>query len=535
MAFAQPSRRQFIAAGTALALLPAFPARAQVTAFMQEVAARAASDEALAAFYRANGYQPIWTGETARDAARRRALLSALDRAGDHALPAARYARAVEEARLGEIRSERDLGRAEVALSALFLAYARDVQTGVIEPRSADAGLVREVPLRDGTETLTAFARAEPVGYMRSLPPQSPEYAMLMKGRLALQEVIHRGGWGPTVNANALEPGDSGRAVVALRDRLIAMGYLRRSASASYDAAMMQAVQRFQLDHGLAADGVAGGTTMAEINVSPEARLRSVVVALERERWINMPGGLGARHVKVNLTDFSARIVDNDKVTFQTRAVIGADTSDRRSPEFSDEMEHMVVNPTWNVPRSIATKEYLPMMQRNPNAAGHLRLIDSRGRVVPRGAVNFSAYNARNFPFAMKQPPSRNNALGLVKFMFPNRYNIYLHDTPAKSLFERETRAFSHGCIRLNDPFEFAYTLLARQTDDPEGLFHRHLRTGNETVLKLDQHVPVHLDYRTAIGLPRGGLEYRRDVYGRDGRIAAALDAAGVAFTTADS
>jgi murein L,D-transpeptidase YcbB/YkuD len=191
-------------------------------------------------------------------------------------------------------------------------------------------------------------------------------------------------------------------------------------------------------------------------------------------------------------------------------------------------MEFMVANPTWNVPRSITVKEYLPMLQRNPAAAGHLRIVDSSGRQIDRAAVDFTQFNARNFPFSMSQAPSDGNALGLVKFMFPNQWNIYLHDTPQKALFEKEVRAFSHGCIRLGRPFELAYALLSRQSDDPEGEFRRHLDTGRESVLTLQQPVPVHLVYFTAWPNARGHIEYRRDIYGRDAKIFAALEAAGV-------
>ena len=314
--------------------------------------------------------------------------------------------------------------------------------------------------------------------------------------------------------------------MVALRNRLIRMGYLGRTVSDSYDAAIQQAVQAFQQDHGLATDGVAGPGTLAELNVDIEQRLHSVVVAMERERWLNRPRG--DRHVLVNLVDFHARIVDDGKVTFKTRSVIGKNTDGQRSPEFSDVMEHMVINPTWNVPRSIATKEYLPALQRNPWSNGHLNLINSRGQVVDRGAVDFNAYNERNFPFDIKQPPSERNALGLVKFMFPNRYNIYLHDTPSKSLFAREQRDFSHGCIRLADPFDFAYALLARQESDPQGVFQSILRTGRETVVPLDQPIQVHLIYRTAMTEPGGRINFRGDVYGRDAAIWSALEQAGV-------
>ncbi|HCE69897.1 MAG TPA: murein L,D-transpeptidase, partial [Ruegeria sp.] len=331
------------------------------------------------------------------------------------------------------------------------------------------------------------------------------------------------------VAGGKLAPGDGGPRVVALRNRLIAMGFMDRSAVASYDGTLQKAVQAFQLAHGLEADGVAGDGTLDEINKSVADRLKSVIVALERERWL--PRDRGERHILVNQTDFTAKIVDHGRVTFETRSVIGKNVSDRRSPEFSDEMEHMVINPSWYVPRSIITKEYLPKLRANPNAVRHLEITDSRGRQVNRGAVDFSQFSSRSFPFAMRQPPGKSNALGLVKFMFPNKYNIYLHDTPQKDLFAREVRAYSHGCIRLAQPFEFAYALLALQEADPKSFFHNVLNTGRETKVDLERHVPVHIIYRTAVVDDRGQAGYRRDVYGRDAKIWEALSRAGVVLT----
>ncbi len=512
---------------------PGAQAQTQVTAFMQSVAAAAASDRDVAAFYKANGYKPIWTGSGGRDRARRQALLREIAKADDFGLPGQSYETDLLKANMRAVSSERDLALIEVELSKLFLRYARDMQTGVLVPSRIDSGLVRKVPYRDRAQLLANFAKSSPASYLKSLHPQAPEFRRLLKGKMDLEKTLARGGWGPKVPGKKLELGQSGPAVVALRNRLMAMGYMRRSVTQTYDADIQKAVQQFQLNHGLNPDGIAGPGTLREINVDPAKRLAGVLVALERERWMNMP--LGERHVRVNLADFSAKIIDNDKVTFETRAVVGATDSDRRSPEFSDEMEHMVINPTWNVPRSIAVKEYLPLMQKNPYAAGHLRVIDRRGRSVSRDAVDFTQFTTANFPFDLKQPPSDGNALGLVKFMFPNRYNIYLHDTPSKSLFGRETRAFSHGCIRLQQPFEFAYELLSKQTRDPKGVFHTHLNSGRESVVELDEYVPVHIDYRTAIGLPKGGLEYRRDIYGRDAKIFAALQKAGVVLRAVDS
>ncbi|HOZ35140.1 MAG TPA: L,D-transpeptidase family protein, partial [Tabrizicola sp.] len=275
-------------------------------------------------------------------------------------------------------------------------------------------------------------------------------------------------------------------------------------------------------NHGLTADGSLGEGTILEINKTPEDRLKSVIVALERERWMDIDRSV--KHVWVNLPDFKARIIDGGRVIFETRVVIGKDVPDQRSPEFSDEMEHMVINPSWGVPRSIVVKEYLPLLRQNPNAVGHLQIIDGRGRVVPRGSVDFSG----SFPYGMRQPPSDGNALGKVKFMFPNPYNIYLHDTPSKSLFDKEVRAYSHGCIRVADPFDLAHELLSWQSDDAEAEFEAALDTGRETTVKLLKTLPVHLVYFTAYPDTKGRMTYRRDVYGRDAAIFNALSVAGV-------
>ncbi len=502
-------------------------AEAQVTAFRQAVAETAARDEDIAAFYRARSFEGLWAGDDAGAMARRNALLAAFDDATLHGLPSSRYDVNALVAQLRAARTPAERGVMDVTLTKLFLQYAQDVQSGILDPSRVVSDIKRDAPVRDRLEILQTFERGNPTAVLRSLPPSSPEYTRLMREKLNLERMIQEGGWGPVVNANSLEAGDSGAAVIQLRNRLIAMGFMKRSATPTYDADLVEAVRRFQTSHGLAIDGEAGQGTLREINVTMEQRLRSVIVAMERERWTNIPRG--ERHIWVNLTDFTAAIVDNDRVTFSTRSVIGANNSDRRSPEFSDMMEFMVINPSWYVPRSIITKEYLPQLQRNPGAVSHLEITDRNGRRVNRGAVNFASYNARNFPFSMRQPPSRANALGLVKFMFPNRYNIYLHDTPAKSLFGREVRAFSHGCIRLNDPFDFAYALLAKQTADPEGFFKSQLNTGRESRVNLEQPVPVHLVYRTAFTNVTGSLQFRRDIYGRDAAIWDALAREGVA------
>lgn len=507
-------------------IAPAQQAEAQVTAFKQAVAETGSRDDDIASFYRAQNFEGVWTGSDAIHQARRAALLDALRRAGDHGLPVARYDADALEQQMKNARSARDLGLIEVEMTRMFLQYARDIQSGALVPGQVIDAIKREVEYTDRAELISGFLSAQPAAYLRSLAPRTIEYGSLMKQKMLLQEQSTRGGWGATVNVSSLEPGASGPAVLALRNRLMVMGYLERSNAKTYDTAMSAAVEAFQKAHGLEEDGVAGSGTIAEINQSIDTRLKSILVAMERERWLNKQRGY--RHILVNIPDFTAKIVDDGRITFETRSVVGATTGDRETPEFSDEMDHMVINPSWYVPRSIIVGEYLPALRKNPNAVRHIEITDRRGRVVKRSTANFAKYTARTFPYAMRQPPSSTNALGLVKFMFPNKYNIYLHDTPAKSLFSREVRAYSHGCVRLNDPFEFAEALLAKQEADPMGFFKSRLNTGRESRVNLVEPVPVHIIYRTAFTDARGNLNFRRDVYDRDAQIWDALQKAGV-------
>jgi murein L,D-transpeptidase YcbB/YkuD len=521
-----PRRLPSLALILSLAMLPLVPAPAgaEVSAFAQSLAVAASDEAEIAAWYAKTSYEPLWTGTD--DAERRQAFLAAIARAPDHGLPVERYDVAALTAALQAAESEGDRGRVEVALTRAYLAWARDLTSGAIDPEKVDAGIVREIDRIDPQTLLTRIASGKPAAVLDWLMPTSSAYLNLMKAKIGLEAQIAAGGWGETVAAGVLEPGDTGPAVVALRDRLMRMGYLRATATASYDRALQAAVQAFQLAHGLEADGRAGESTIAEVNVGPEARLKSVIVALERERWLDIDRS--ARHIWVNLPDFRAKIIEDGRTVFDTRVVIGKNVPDQRSPEFSDQMDHMVINPSWGVPRSIIVNEYLPLLQQNPNAVGHLQVIDGRGRVVPRGSVDFAAYSARSFPYGLRQPPSDGNALGLVKFMFPNQYNIYLHDTPSKSLFANEVRAYSHGCIRVADPFDLAHALLALQSADPVAEFQADLETGKETRVDLEKPVPVHLVYFTAYPDAKGRIGYRRDVYGRDAKLFEALEAAGV-------
>ena len=511
-----------LSAAPAAGAVPDLPPMAQRMALAEAVA----GDDGAAAFYRDRGFAPLWTSGDAAGDARLAALLGALARASDHGLPAARWDVGALRAQLAATRGAAEAGAAEAALTQAFLGYANALSSGVLDPAGIAPGIVREVARPDAAALLRRMEGEDPATVLRSLVPSAPEYGRLMRHRAALERAVAAGGWGPAIEAGILRPGEEGPAVIALRDRLRRMGLLGRSPSPRYDEALTAAVTTFQERAGLTADGIAGPATLAALNVPVEERLGQVLVAMERERWTNV--ARGRRHVWVNLADFSTTIVEEGRVTFRTRSVIGLDAEGRETPEFSDVMDHMVLNPSWYVPRSIVVKEYLPKLKANPYAVDHLEMTDSRGRAANRSA-GFGRYTERSFPFAMRQPPGPTNALGKVKFMFPNPHNIYLHDTPARHLFERDRRAYSHGCVRLADPLEFAHALLARQEDDPEAFVSRVLRSGAEARVNLQEPVPVHLVYRTAFTDAEGAIHWREDVYGRDAAVLRALVAAGAA------
>jgi L,D-transpeptidase YcbB len=531
----RPRRVMYALLALALGLLAVFavlPASAQSIAFKQAVAQTAANDKAIAAFYKARSYKPIWTSN--KDRQRRLAFVAAASKAQDHGLPTGRYDAAQLKRDFAGIKTAKAKGALEVETTRKFLQYARDLQTGILEPRKVDRNMTLKPPRRDRLKTLTAFAKSSPKAFFKSLAPTDPDYARLLKEKVRIERIIAKGGWGPKVKAKKLESGQSGAAVVALRRRLSSMGYKQLGQSKTFDAKLVAAVKQFQTDSGLNADGTVGSLTLAAVNVPATERLMQVVIGLERLRWLNKP--LGKRHIIVNEADFRATIYDNGTPTFETRVVVGK-AGRWRTPEFEKKMTHMVINPSWFVPGSIAGGEYLPLLKKNANALARqgIEIRDTSGRKVDPNTIDFSKYSKSNFPFSMKQPPSSANALGRVKFMFPNKHAIYLHDTPAKSLFGRDVRAYSHGCVRVQKPLELAYTLLAKQSSNPKKLFDDALASGKEVTIKLKKPVPIYLVYRTAWVTAKGRPNYRRDSYSVDKKVFSALSKAGVVLKAARS
>ena len=472
-------------------------------------------------FYSENDYELIWFGNNALANQRRAELVNSLQSASFHGLPGKKYQVNSLLRKLSTSDSLFEIGLLEGLFMIAFTEYASDLDTGVLIPSEVDTDIVRQINFKDTDFYIQGLLSRNPYDYFRSLGPQSSEYARLLVEYQKLSEIIRNGGWSNIATDRILRFGDSGDDVVAIRNRLFDQGYMPNSISTKFDKKLLKAVQKYQSDHGLIPDGIIGAGTILELNITAEQRLSSIIVALERERWLG--DTLGQRHIWVNLADFKAKIIEDHAVVFETRTVLGVNDESMRSPEFSDKMEYMVVNPTWHIPVSIAKNEYLPELKKDPEALPFLKLFDSSGSLVDRESIDFSILGKNYFPYEMKQLPSTTNALGLVKFMFPNPYNIYLHDTPAKDLFMKEVRDFSHGCIRLHEPFDFAYALLEKQTDEPQSEFQNALKSQEETIILLSKSVPVHITYRTAFTKAGGGIEFRRDIYGRDQKIYDAL------------
>lgn len=483
--------------------------------------------EVVRAFYADRLDAPFWIApEHHAD------LLSAIAGSGAHGIPASRYADLALPENVDDPLASAGF---EIAAMRTYLGFAGDLGAGILEPARVDPE-INIKPRRPSTgELLARLDGGDVTAALDASVPQDPDYARLLEEKLRLDGVINDGGWGATVpEGPTLRAGESDPRVPLLRARLARLGYSAAVDAdlgpAAFDPVLSAALERFQSDHGLVDDGVFGARTREALNVSAESRLRQVVVNLERMRWVN-PDPEG-RHIAVNIPDYSVEMVDGGTVVWKSRAVVGEDIK-TRTPEFSDSMTHFVVNPTWHIPDSIATRVYLPKLSRDPAVLerSNMSLFTRSGVEINPRLVNFTQYSAANFPFRIKQNPSAANALGRVKFMFPNQFAIYLHDTPSRDLFSKDRRAFSNGCVRLERPIELSHVLLDGQVPDPADAMQSWLASGKETYVNLDRPVPVHILYRTVVVDENGTPRYRADVYGRDRKVFEALSEQGLELT----
>jgi murein L,D-transpeptidase YcbB/YkuD len=479
--------------------------------------------EALAAYYGDTAHPILWLGEP-----RAADLVAWLRNAADDGLDPAAYPADQLDKLMAAVGETNSRGRAiiELHFSAAFLQFASDLQVGRFLPHKVDPDFFQEGRAIDQLGALTLLSVADNLDrFFLAWQPQAPEYVDLRAALADYRALATAGGWPTVPLGESLKPGMTDPRVPALRARLAvtdgADPAAPPGAAEVYDDALAAVVKAFQARHGLDVDGVVGKGTVAALNVPVETRVEDIVLSMERWRW--MPPELGRNHLIVNIAGFELRRFANGKLEERMNVVVGRPYN--KTPVFSDAVRYLEFNPYWNVPTGIAIKEELPKLKSNPAARAAAGFEAVRGSTVyPLTSINWSQYGPGNFPFQLRQRPGPNNALGRVKFMFPNQFDVYLHDTPARSLFDKAERAFSHGCIRLSRPLDLAVQVLAVGGVPGWDMarINAVVATQQRTVVNLVEPIPIHITYFTA-WVDQGIPNFRADIYGQDEKLAAAL------------
>ncbi len=479
-------------------------------------------------FYDGRFYEPIWVGE---DGANSKAvsMVGILMAAEDHGLDPTDYGAAFL-ATLVKAKSPQALADLEIRLSKAVLDYGRDLSVGRVEPSSINKDIAVYPEGPDASELLLGIVTSDDINaYLGILAPRSDNYQRLKSTLAAYRSISQQGGWTRIPAGELLKPGMSQPRIASLGKRLVEAGLLEPFAlgqiqNQTYEGAVVEAVKIFQSRHGLEADGIVGPATLAALNTSVEQRISTMVLNMERRRW--MTDFPGQTYVFVNLADFELKVVKNLKTILTAKVVVGKPYN--RTPVFSKNMTYMVLNPFWHVPPSIAKSEFLPKLIADPGAmqAKNIKILSSwkaNASEVDPWSVDWQSYKGRKMPFKFRQDPGSQNALGRIKFMFPNKFNVYLHDTPSKALFERNVRGFSFGCVRVQDPLELAKVLLAEDPNWSMARVNAALKTGRKRVVKLSSPIPVHITYLTAWVNKDGAVNFRDDIYNRDEALSLAL------------
>lgn len=448
----------------------------------------------LPLFYNRRQLAPAWSAHD------RDELLGAIRDAKSEGVDPADY-------HLAAIEKTSDVEQRDLLLTDAFFLLASHLLSGRVDPESIEPTWCLTPRTNDLVAALeTALELHEVRAAIARMPPAHPEYDALRRWLATYRGIAAAGGW-PVVDAKKLlRLGDRGPMVAQLAARLVASGDFSQ-ATEEFDASLDRAVRRFQSLQGLSADGVVGPLTRAELNIEAAARVRQIELNLERWRWL--PSDLGNPHALINIPAFSLVVTDHDRTVMAMRIVVGKDYL--RTPIFSGNITQVILSPHWNVPDSIADKELWPKEHRTPGylASEHIEVV--------RGGK-------------LRQTPGPWNSLGLIKFNIPNKYGVYLHDTPAKTLFEASTRAFSHGCMRIEKPVDLAEWLLRDRPEWPRDRIVEESQRGIEKMIPVKKPLPVHVLYWTAFVDESGDLHFAPDIYHRDGRLDAAMRQAPTRF-----
>ena len=419
--------------------------------------------------------------------------------------------------RIENLLQSGDLATHQAEIMALLydggLTYIRDIVQGMPEIKRKDPDWLLKGRAINVSDAMVEALQSEDIkAQLAMLAPQYPEYQNLKRALAAfksreaeLEPIVVAAG--PTIKA-----GMSGARVIQMRDRLNYLGYDAGNAD-SYDAKMVEALKAFQRTHLLEPDGAAGQKTITELNRSNDERVKQIQINLERWRW--MPETMGEHYVAVDIPGFRYSVVKDGEEVLTAKTIVGRDA--RKTPVFMSPMSYIVFSPYWHVPRSMAVKDFLPRLKRDPYALNRSKIrIFRGGQEVDPGSVDWSQYSSNNFPFQLRQDPGDYNSLGRVKFMFPNEHAIYLHDTPSKSLFNRTSRDFSSGCVRIENPEELAEYFLGELGWDQNRISSAFSRSSEAHVsLAKDKKIPVYTLYMTT-RVEGDSISFRADIYSKD-------------------
>jgi murein L,D-transpeptidase YcbB/YkuD len=383
----------------------------------------------------------------------------------------------------------------------------------------------KDADLMGALEAAVDSGRVQPV--LKSFLPNQEGYRRMRRALERYRQIVREGGWAQIPDGIPLRAGRDDARVSGLGLRLVAEGYLDRKQARGgnrFDATVKQAVRAFQRQHGLAADGVVGPQTRQALNISAADRVRQIELNMERWRWL--PRYLGKRHLLVNIADYRMEIFENDRRVMAMRVAVGRDY--RRTPVVSAELNQIVLNPHWYVPATIFAEDLLPAIRANPDYL-HQRgykvfshLGPNAEEVAPE-RIDWQAVDPENFDYILRKDPGPFNPMGRVKFLFPNRYEVYIHDSPDRSIFSQPKRTFSSGCIRIEKPIELAEYLLK----DSPGWSRRRILTeiesGRSKVIAGFDPLPIHIQYWTVWVQENGQVQFRDDIYGRDAVLQEAL------------
>jgi murein L,D-transpeptidase YcbB/YkuD len=536
--------------------------RARVTREPRDVS------KALLHFYETRGFQPAWFSYDGAMRPQVGQYLAALCEAEAEGLWPERYRRAELDEALRQLTLNGEPGDAwvavELGLTSSFLTYASHLMTGQVSSRglkwsTKPPGAVVLAAVLEGS-----LASGDLSTTLRNLSPRHEGYVRLREALVRYRAIAAAGGWPLVPDGKPLERGMKEPRVAVLRERLRATGDLPPAAEERllypgapgvgvaalvgelvraameepapesptkpvpedlYDAGLEEGVKAFQRRHGLAADGKVGRETLEALRVPVEKRIAQLLVNLERWRWA--PRDLGTRHVMVNLPAFELEAVEQGQTVLRMPVIIGE--PEWSTPILQDEVEYLVLHPTWYVPSKITAEEVLPKLQEDPGAAARMGLTTydrAMGEPVDPGTVDWSGLQAGSLPYRFAQDPGDSNPLGQVKFMLPNRFSIYLHDTPNPKLFAEAHRAFSHGCIRVSEPAKLADFLLRGHEGWTEESLAAEMEQakGKQRRVDLPAPVPVYLLYWTSFVGTDGRVQFRPDVYRQDAAVLRALE-----------